>query len=74
MAEILKLVPNEVGEDYLFDADEILEGAKGQGFTEIVIIGHLEDGDMWISGSANAGETMILMEQAKHFICFGSDD
>lgn len=71
MAEIVKLEPIEVGEGYRFDPDELLEAAKGQNFTRLVIIGETEDGEPWVSGSANAGETLILMEWAKHMIVFG---
>lgn len=60
----LKLVT--VGEAFRFDPDAILEAAKGQGFERIVIIADAKDGDdIWISGSANAGESLILMELAK---------
>jgi hypothetical protein len=58
----------EVGEGFRFDPDEILEAAKGQGFSSLVIIGEIEGGDPgepWVSGTANAGETMILLERAK---------
>jgi hypothetical protein len=65
MAEVAKFEPVVVGEGYRFDADELLEAAKGQGFTTLAIIGQLEDGSIWISGTANAGETLILMEKAK---------
>lgn len=65
-AEIVKLVPNEVGEDYRFPADQILEGAKSQNFTNLVIVGETEGGeDIYIAGMANAGEALILMERAK---------
>lgn len=65
MAEVVPFKPTEVGESYRFDPNEILEAAKDQGFTTLAIIGQLEDGSIWISGSANAGETLILMEKAK---------
>lgn len=74
MADVLKFEPRVVGEDYRFEADEILDAAKGRGFTTIAIIGELEDGSIWASGSANAGETLILMEKAKRQICFGEQD
>lgn len=65
-AEIHKFVPEVVGENYRFDADAILEAAKGQGFFKVAIIADFEDKPgIWISGSANAGETMMLMEAAK---------
>lgn len=71
---VVKFEPVEVGENYRFDPDEMLEAAKGQGFTTFAIIGECEDGSFWVSGSANAGETLILMEKAKHQIVFGDDD
>lgn len=74
MADVLKFEPVVVGDGFRFDADEILEAAKGAGFKTIVVIGELEDGSSWISGSANAGESIILMERAKHNLIFGEDD
>lgn len=73
MSEVVKLQPVEVGEGFRFDPNAILEAAKGQGFTTLAVLGQLEDGSFWISGSANAGETLILMERAKRQICFGED-
>ncbi|WP_273794915.1 hypothetical protein [Brucella intermedia] len=73
MSEVVKLQPVEVGEGFRFDADAILEAAKGKGFTTVAVLGQLEDGSFWVSGSANAGETLILMERAKRQICFGDE-
>jgi hypothetical protein len=72
-AKVLKFEPVEVGSDFRFDADEILEGAKGQPFTCLAIIGQLEDGSQWITGNANAGEILVMMERAKHHLVFGED-
>lgn len=71
MAEVVKFEPRAVGEAYRFDADEILEAAKGQGFTTVAVLGQLEDGSIWVSSSANAGETVILMRHAERQIVFG---
>lgn len=68
-----KLELVEVGEDFRFDPDAILEAAKGKDFARVSVIGELPDGSIWVSGSANAGETIILMEMAKHQIIFGDD-
>lgn len=66
MSNVTKLELVTVGEGFRFDPDELLEAAKGQGFTNLVILGELPDGDdVWVSGMANAGEAMILMERAK---------
>jgi hypothetical protein len=69
MGEVHKFEPEVVGDGFRFDCDELLEAAKGQGFDRLVIIADYQEGsDIWISGSANAGESMILMERAKRHI------
>lgn len=70
---VVKFDPVVVGEGYRFDPDKILEAAKGQGFSMICILGELEDGTHWVSGSANAGEILVLMEKAKRLIVFGEE-
>lgn len=70
---VVEFKPQLVGEGYRFDPDKILEEAKGRGFENILIIGELESGELWVSSAANAGEAMILMEKAKRQICFGED-
>lgn len=73
MGEVRKLELVEVGESFRFDPDELLEAAKGNGFVTLAIIGQLEDGSEWISGTANAGETIILLERAKRHLIFGEE-
>lgn len=68
---VVKLELVEVGEGFRFDPDALLEAAKGQGFERLAILGQLPDGSLWVSGSANAGETLILIELAKHQIIHG---
>lgn len=68
--KVIRLVPNEVGEGYRFEADEILEKANGKGFTLVAVLGQLPDGTVWVSASGNLGETMVLMEMAKHTVLF----
>jgi len=66
MSNVSKLELVEVGEDFRFDPDVILEQAKGQGFTRLVIIGETDnDDELYVAGTANAGESLILMELAK---------
>lgn len=66
---VVKLELISIGEDVRLDPDAILEAAMGKGFTKLVIIGEFpEDSDedeLFIAGSANAGESLILMELAK---------
>ena len=70
---VLKFDPVVVGEGYRFEPDEILEEAKGAGFVKVCILGELEDGTVWVSGSANGGETLVLMEMTKRKIVFGEE-
>lgn len=63
---VLKFQPEVVGEGFRFDPDELLEAAKAQGFDRLVIIADYKDqSGIWISGTANAGESMMLIEAAK---------
>lgn len=71
MADILPFQPVEVGAQVRFNPDEVLDQAKGQSWHRMAIIGQTEDGNYWISGNANAGELLILIEQIKHAIVFG---
>lgn len=68
MAEILRLVPETVGEDYRFATNEILEAAKDAPFRTIAVIGQMEDKSLWVSSAANAGETPIPLEKAKQYL------
>jgi hypothetical protein len=65
---VIKLPLQVVGEGFRFDGDQILDDAKGQNFITLAILGQTEDGDIWVSGNANAGETLVLMEKAKRKI------
>ena len=72
--DVIKFKPVLIGDGVRYDPDEILDAAKGQGFTRLAIIGELPDGTIWVSGNANAGETLILMEMAKRQIVFGDEE
>lgn len=73
MAEVVRLHPESVGAGYRFDPDDVLEAAKGQGFETLAVLGQNPDGSIWISGNANAGETLVLMERAKRVVVFGEE-
>lgn len=68
MSNVVELKLVEVGENVRLDADKVLEAAKGKKFHRLAIIGELEDGEMYVAGTANAGETLVLMEMAKRVI------
>jgi len=64
-AEIVPLRLVSVGEGFRFNPDTILSAAMGQGFSNLVVIGELPDGEMYVTGMANAGEALIMIECAK---------
>lgn len=61
----------EVGTGYRFDPDQILEQAKGQGLTNVLIIAEKSDGTTWVSSASSGGVALVLMERAKRLIVFG---
>ena len=68
MSNVVELKLVEVGEGFRFEAEKILEAAKGQKFDRLAILGQLEDGELYVAATANAGETLVLMEMAKRVI------
>lgn len=68
---VVKFHPVEVGAGYKIDTDEMLEATKGTKFNKLVILGDQEDGELYVAGSANAGETLILLHQAINRIVTG---
>lgn len=70
---VVKLQLIEVGENHRFEAREILDGARDIDFEHMAIIGRTEGGELYVAGTANAGETMILFEHAKHLVAFRRD-
>ncbi len=71
MSNVVDLKLVEVGSSYRFQAETILEAAKSSEFRKLAVIGELENGELYVAGTANAGETLVLMEMAKHSIVFG---
>lgn len=50
-----------------FDADVILDSAKGAGLKSVIIIGEMEDGEEFFSASISDGpETIWMLERAKY--------
>lgn len=70
MTNVVELEPQELGENFRFDPDKILDEAKGQGFETLVIMGQKPSGEVWVTGNANRGELLVLIEVAKHQIVF----
>lgn len=69
--KVVTLHPVEVGDGFRFEADAILEAAKGHEFTTVLVIAQMPDGDLWVSSSAGAGETLILLKHAERRVVFG---
>lgn len=74
MSNVISILPHleSVGDDFRFEADDILEAAKG-GLKNVVIIGEDEDDELFVAASMNAGIALILLERAKRRIVFGDE-
>jgi hypothetical protein len=57
-----------------YDADTVLEGAKGTDFEALAIIGQTTDGEMYVAGNCNLGELFILWEKAKNHLLLEGDE
>lgn len=66
--------PTLVGDDYRIDPEQVIEGAKGCGYTDVLVIGRLDTGEIVASSSAGRGEALLLMEKAKRIIVFGDEE
>jgi hypothetical protein len=73
MSNVVKLEPVEIGESFRFDPDQVLEDAKGQDFSCLAVLGQTADGEIWVTGNANAGEILVMMEMAKRKLVFGEE-
>jgi hypothetical protein len=73
MADVVRIADHltEVGSDYRFNVDEVIEGTKGIGLENVLIVGEQADGTLVVRSACNAGEALVLMEKAKHRIVFG---
>jgi hypothetical protein len=62
-AEVIRLgIPTKVDHE----PDYILEAAKGNGLEAVLVIGWLENGEFWFSGSTGDMERVVfLLERAK---------
>lgn len=70
---VVPLILHEGGENFRVPDDKVLEAAKGQDFHRLLVIGQYDNGDLYIAGSTNAGEGLILLERAKREIVFGDE-
>jgi hypothetical protein len=73
MSNVVNLELIEAGEHYRVEAEKVLVAAGAVDFERMVVIGRTSDGGLYVAGTANAGESMILIEQARHYLAFGKD-
>ena len=61
-----KVIPLDAAQD----ADTLLEAAKGWGLTDVIIVGHDEDGDLCAGAnrSLSNAELVLLLERLKRYI------
>lgn len=76
MGDVHKLQLVEVGDNFRFEADDVLRRAMGQELTNLVVICEHPCGHVTVGGMASAGQAVILMHRAIAEICGigGHDD
>lgn len=72
-AEVVKLVPDTVGDGFRFEVRDILDVASEAGLVDAIVIGIDADGDLYVSSNINGGQSLVLIERAKRLIVFGED-
>lgn len=63
--KVVRLIPKEVGAEFRFDADGLLESLKGEPFESLLVIGMYADGSCRMEGNCNSGEALFLMKRAE---------
>ncbi len=67
-AQILKLVPNDVGEAFKFEVNQILDATKERNLEQVVTIGYDENGELDLAGTLSIEKTLMLLHKAIKFI------
>lgn len=63
-SKIVRLVPDVVGDEMFIASDQILSEALGK-YTECVVIGRTESGEIQVAGSRGREWAVFLMEAGK---------
>lgn len=51
------------------EPDAILEAAKGKNIARVLVVGILDDGELWFSGShSDTAENLLALERAKRVL------
>lgn len=64
MSDILRLVPDDVGGNIVFDADKILEANKGK-FSELVLVGYDLAGEIAICSTHSPERAFWILEKSR---------
>lgn len=68
---VIHLVPDSIGDAYVVQVSDVLDGAVAEGLTMVGVIGYDAGGGVFVAGSHSDGELIMLLERAKHYILFG---
>lgn len=69
-AEIVSLVPDVVGENFVLEPNLVLEGAVKKSFTQVVVIAFDADGEIHVSSSHSSREALWLIKKGEHHLLF----
>ena len=63
----------KIGDGLEIDPAKVLEGAKGAGLVQVVVIGFERDGNVTMFSSHGSRETLWMVERAKLYLMLGTD-
>ena len=61
---IVTLVPDSVGDDFKFDPEQVLDACRGK-YTDLVVIGEDENGELFIHATSNLSRANLMMDIVK---------
>jgi hypothetical protein len=68
---VIRLVPNSVGDAYKINPDEVLGAWMGD-LETCVLVGVTTDGELIVAGTGSAAESLLLLAQGSASIVEGS--
>ena len=68
MLNVINFTGQTIGDGIRVAPENVLDGAKAQSFSEVVVMGRLDDGEIYTAGTCGAADTLMLIEQAKRIL------
>lgn len=71
--KVVRLVPENPGDNFSIDADQVLASCLGE-FRSVVVIGLSEDGELFFHTSHGRADILMMLERVKAKVLSTYDD